>query len=132
MTRATVSLVLVLVCAPEKPCLELFRSEPSLEQNARDATVYVFLPVVERTMGLPAEGKMLHDGRKAHALARALARVLAHETVHVIDPDIPHGPEGSVMSENLTSAVLLGHRLAFHEDTARKLFERLLESVPHR
>jgi hypothetical protein len=103
-----------------------------LERNARAGTVYVFLPVVERTMGLPVEDKMIHDGRKAHALARALAWVLAHEVVHAVDPDIPHGPEGSLMSENLTAPLLLGHRLVFHEDTARRLFERLVECVTER
>jgi hypothetical protein len=36
------------------------------------------------------------------------------------------------MSKNLTAPLLLGHRLAIHEDTARKLFERLLESVAER
>lgn len=97
-----------------------------LEKNALARTVYIFVPVVERTIGHAVGGKMLHDGRKAHALARALARVVAHETVHAIDPDIPHGPEGSVMSANLTSELLLGHRLSFHETTAARLLESLL------
>ncbi len=92
-----------------------------LERNARTGTVYLFVPVVERIIGHPVDGKMLHDGRKAHALAR----VLAHETVHAIDPDIPHGPEGSVMSANLTSELLLGHRFSFHESTATRLLQSL-------
>ena len=92
-----------------------------LERNARAGTIYVFVPVVERIIGHPVDDKMIHDGRKAHALARALARVLAHETVHAIDPDIPHGPEGSVMSDNLTLDLLLGHRLTFHESTTKRL-----------
>jgi hypothetical protein len=139
MTRAVVALVVSLVCAPEKPRIELFWSDyellekrlsagarkalerearaifseagidvvfligspedhgksggmrvvlmprsaetwalpgntmgATMERNARAGTVYVFLPVVERTIGLPVEDKMIHDGRKAHALARAL------------------------------------------------------------
>jgi hypothetical protein len=63
----------------------------------------------------------VHDGRKAQALARALGRVLAHETVHAIDGDIPHGPEGSVMSESLTRELLLRDRLLLHETTASLL-----------
>ncbi|HJS75733.1 MAG TPA: hypothetical protein VJ921_15680, partial [Vicinamibacteria bacterium] len=98
-----------------------------LERNALAGTVYIFVPVVERIIGHAADGKMLHDGRKAHALSRALARVLAHETVHAIDSDIPHGPEGSVMSENLTRKLLLGHRLTLHEVTVKRLLEGLLE-----
>ena len=98
----------------------------TLEKSAGAGTVFVFVPVVERIVGHSIDDKMIHDGRKAHALARALARVLAHETVHVIDPDIPHGPEGSVMSDNLTAGLLLGHRLSFHESTSKRLLERLL------
>ena len=87
--------------------------------------VYIFVPVVERTLGYAVDDKILHDGRKAHALARALARVLAHETVHAIDPDIPHGPEGSVMSANLSRELLLEHRLSFHESTTIQLLQTL-------
>jgi hypothetical protein len=97
-----------------------------LERRARAGTVYIFVPVVERVIGHDINReRMLHDGRKAHALARALARVLAHETVHAIDPDIPHGPEGSVMSANLTTALLLGHRLSFHESTTKRFLDSL-------
>jgi hypothetical protein len=93
-----------------------------LEKDARIPTVYILVPVVERTIGLSVEpNERVHDGRKAHALARALARVLAHETVHAIDPDIPHGPEGSVMSESLTRELLLGDRLLLHQSTANRL-----------
>ena len=103
-----------------------------LERNARARTVYVFVPVVERTIGHSVDDKMLHDGRKAHALARALARVLAHETVHAIDSNIPHGPEGSVMSANLTSELLLGHRVTFDGTTKARLLESLLRPATAR
>jgi hypothetical protein len=93
-----------------------------LEKNARIPTVYILVPVVERTIGLSMEAnERVHDGRKAQALARALGRVLAHETVHAIDGDIPHGPEGSVMSESLTRELLLRDRLLLHETTANRL-----------
>ncbi len=89
--------------------------------------------MVERIIGLAVDGnQMLHDARKAHALARALGRVLAHEAVHAIDADIPHGPEGSVMSENLTSELLLGHRLAFDGTTKARLLESLLRPATAR
>jgi hypothetical protein len=58
--------------------------------------------------------------------------VIAHETVHAIDPDIPHGPEGSVMSENLTSQLLLGHRLTFDETTKTRLLQSLLRPATAR
>jgi hypothetical protein len=93
-----------------------------LEKDARIPTVYILVPVVERTIGLSMEAnERVHDGRKAHALARALGRVLAHETVHAIDGDIPHGPEGSLMSESLTRELLLGDRLLLDEATANRL-----------
>jgi hypothetical protein len=101
-----------------------------LERIPTERTVYIFVPVVERVIGASVERKeMLHDGRKAQALARALGRVLAHEAVHALDPEIPHGPEGSVMSDNLTTGLLLGHRLSFHESTTKRLLERLLRPL---
>jgi hypothetical protein len=104
-----------------------------LERAPRRATVYIFVPVVERTIGQSAErNEMIHDTRKAHALARALARVLAHEAVHAIDSDIPHGPEGSVMSANLTSEFLLGHRRSFDETTRKRLLESLFRPATAR
>jgi hypothetical protein len=104
-----------------------------LERAPRRATVYIFVPVVERIIGQAAErNEMIHDARKAHALARALARVLAHETVHAIASDIPHGPEGSVMSANLTSAFLLGHRGSFDEMTRKRILESLLRPAKAR
>ena len=97
----------------------------SLGKNAGARTVYIFVPVVERMLGYAVDEKMLHDGRKAMALARALARVLAHEIIHAINPDIPHGPEGSLMTETLTRELLLQHRLSFHETTTRQLLQSL-------
>jgi hypothetical protein len=80
-------------------------------------TVYVFFPVILQILGEDMETKVLHDARKGRVFARALARVLAHEFVHAIDPKIPHGPEGSLMSENLTRKLLLSHELSLHEST---------------
>lgn len=96
-----------------------------LERNCRARTVYIFVPTVERIIGHPVDGKLIHDGRKTHALARTLARVLAHGTVHAIASDIPHGPEGAVMTPSVTSELLLGHRLSLHESTTKRLLERL-------
>jgi len=59
----------------------------------------------------------------------ALARVRAHETVHAIDPEIPHGPEGTVMSKNLTSTALLAHHLSLDETTKARLREALLKGA---
>ena len=97
-----------------------------LEKTRREGTVYLFVPAIERSLGISLDrGEMVHDGRTALALARALGRVLAHETVHAIDPEIAHGPEGSLMSENLTTEHLLSHRLALHPTTAKRLVDRL-------
>jgi hypothetical protein len=46
----------------------------------------------------PVDGKML---RRRRPMRRPRSSTgVAHETVHAIDSDIPHGPEGSVMSAN--------------------------------
>lgn len=102
-----------------------------LERSGHARTVYIFAPAVERTIGLASMAECFTmEGRPM--VWCALARVLAHETVHAIDPDIPHGPEGSVMNANLTSALLLGNRLSLHESTTTSLLKSLAASQHRR
>lgn len=98
-----------------------------LEKNPATRTVFVFLPVILRLMEDPVgnERRLVHDARKGRVLARAVGRVVAHEVAHAIDPDMPHGPPESLMSEHLTSPMLRRYRIGFDEATAERLREGL-------
>lgn len=106
-----------------------------LEKGPSTRTVFIFFPVVQRTMGEPVErkAKMQHDARKGRVFARALARVIAHEVAHAIDPEMPHGPKDSLMSARLTTGMLRQHRLSFDPETADRIHDalrRILGAAP--
>jgi hypothetical protein len=69
----------------------------------RGHSVFVFLPGISRTLG---HDHIDHGPRKLRELSRAIARVLAHELVHVLAPDRPHTATG-LMSASLERRQLL-------------------------
>ncbi len=79
-----------------------------------------------------------HDPRRARPslveapeLARAVARVAAHEVVHAIAPDQPHAREG-LMSQALGRPFLLGERATIDPRCASAFLSRLAERSPTR
>jgi hypothetical protein len=94
-----------------------------LEKRPANRTVFLFLPVILNAMRDPAEHerKLVHDARNGRPLARAVGRVVAHEIAHVIDPEMPHGPPESLMSEHLSFRMLWQDRLGFDDATAARL-----------
>jgi len=77
-----------------------------------------------------------HDPRRARPslveapeLARAVARVAAHEVVHAIAPDQPHAREG-LMSQALGRPFLLGERATIDPRCASAFLSRLAERSP--
>jgi hypothetical protein len=72
--------------------------------NRRDA-VFVFLPPIMRALGLEPRMKRLPTPRERIGLSRAIARVVVHELVHALAPDVEHG-EGSVMQASLSRHAL--------------------------
>lgn len=65
-------------------------------QESRQPALWIVVPQVRAALGLPAE-PTLGEGP---VLARALARVMSHELVHLIAPELPHAGRG-LMSATL-------------------------------
>ena len=77
-------------------------------RKAEDAprALWVFLPAVRAALGVsPRSGGLLAPTERAF-LARALARVIAHETIHAVAPDHPHSRHG-LMSSQMSRKELL-------------------------
>ena len=54
--------------------------------------VWVHVPSVALALGIDRhDGEAMLDPRSAHCLGIGLARVIAHEIVHAIAPELPHG-----------------------------------------
>lgn len=97
----------------------LVRRDP---QSAR--TVWAFASTMRDALGLPAgAGFTLDVGGTLH-LARAMARVVAHEIVHALAPARPHAHDG-LMRNALGRAQLLGARERLDPDCARAVVSGL-------
>ena len=82
--------------------------------------VWLFMDGVRFALGLPATGAASSDD----AIARALARVAAHEIVHAVAPEEPHAAEG-LMRHSLDKAFLLGKRATIDGRCAASFRARL-------
>ena len=73
--------------------------------------LWISLPAIKRTLGLdPTPGRAV-SAFERRQLARALARVLLHEVVHAVAPDLPHAATG-LMCERMDRAFLLKESVA--------------------
>jgi hypothetical protein len=75
------------------------------ERNKR-FNVFVFFPALRRTLGHGADP----SPRRTMDLTRAMARVIAHELVHVLAPERGHSETG-LMSRKLTRRLLLSETI---------------------
>jgi hypothetical protein len=93
-----------------------------MDKRVLTRTLYVFFPNVLHSVGEPAASKsMLRDPRRVRDFSRALARVVTHEVVHAIDPEIPHAEADGIMSAHLTVEMLRRDSLGFAPETATRL-----------
>jgi hypothetical protein len=81
-------------------------------------SIYVFYPSVLRTMQLERSMGPVGSPRSMKYLARAIARVVSHELVHILAPHRPH-TVGGLMNSRLTRKYLLAKRVHFDSDSAR-------------
>ncbi len=79
--------------------------------------IFVFYAGVRRTLGYRE-----NEGSPRHTfeLARALARIMAHEVVHVLAPERGHADTG-LMTEKLTRVNLLADRIALDSSSVEHL-----------
>lgn len=94
------------------PGEDRFRTAPNamaaaLGERGGRYGIFVFFDSVRRTLGY--RGNDLSP-RHTYELSRALARVVAHEVVHVLAPARGHAESG-LMTERLTRDLLLGDRI---------------------
>jgi hypothetical protein len=77
---------------------------PAMRKQAIWRSVLIYLPNIVRTLGYPLrDGDIAIDSRILRQLnrpkdlcdlSRAIGRIIAHEVVHSVSPDIPHTPDG--------------------------------------
>lgn len=81
-------------------------------------TIWVYMPTVAAALDLPGPTPLQSFlGRRA--LGVALGRVLAHELVHLLAPEVPHGT--GVMAPRFRLAELGSGRMAYDNASARAL-----------
>jgi hypothetical protein len=73
----------------------------------RRSALWVNLSTVARVLGLDARSHVTWSGRERLQVATALGRVVAHEVVHVVAPQLPHATRG------LLSATLNRYHLVY-------------------
>lgn len=95
-------------------------------RKAEDAprALWVFLPAVRAALGLSPHAGSLLSAADRGALARALARVIAHETIHAVAPDQPHS-RGGLMSSHMSRRELLRDRVRIDDPSRSALFSGL-------
>jgi hypothetical protein len=86
---------------------------------------WILVPRVRETLGLPAQ-PLPNEGP---LLSRALARVMAHELIHLIAPQVPHVP-GGLMNASLGRDFLIGPLLNAFEDGVVREVRAAFESWP--
>jgi len=96
-----------------------------LREQEPQRAVWLFLENVRFTLALPGKtGRP--DPRGAEQLARAVARVAAHEIIHAIAPDEPHAKEG-LMRHALDRRFLTAERASIDARCAASFVARLAE-----
>ena len=89
-------------------------------------TIYIFFPSVARTLGYEPN-ELLSSGidmKERMELARALSRVVAHEVVHTVAPELPHDDKG-LMHNKLRRSYLLSAKVVLPPQSLRCFHLRL-------
>jgi hypothetical protein len=79
--------------------------------------LWVNLTTVARMLGLDARSRIAWSGRERQQVATALGRVVAHEIVHVIAPQLPHATRG-LLSATLNRSHLVHQRPLLDDNSA--------------
>jgi hypothetical protein len=72
-------------------------------------SIWAFVGNIKRALGLNPRPGHLFSGTETTLLARAVARVVAHEVVHALAPEHPHDSDG-LMKRSLSRNRLVGKR----------------------
>jgi hypothetical protein len=93
--------------------------------SGRPPAAWILVPRVRETLGLssrsvPSDGPLL---------SRALARVMAHELVHLIAPQVPHAP-GGLMNASLGREFLVGRIDAALDERVARAVRQAIDAWP--
>ena len=91
----------------------------SVYRGSRTRTAWINLPAVLRTLRLGDQRPAWPAGARP-GLARALARVIAHELIHILAPEMPHAREG-LLAAKLGPRFLTGPEAALSSPVAAAL-----------
>jgi hypothetical protein len=80
-------------------------------RGAQSQTAWIYLSNVIWALGLQDRGSRGYSAREQEEIARALGRVVAHELVHAVAPDIPHSRTG-LMADTMGRSLLLQRTLS--------------------
>jgi hypothetical protein len=117
-----------VVITPSEPSGDGWHLSPSAMgvylSEAEASTVFVFYHRVARVLGIASgrEGLISPSDRKR--LAKALGRVVVHELVHRIAPELTHARTG-LMSEDLGSSFLTRRAVSLDEVSASAILSAL-------
>jgi hypothetical protein len=81
------------------------------------SVLWVNLTTVARVLGLDARSRIAWSGRERQQVATALGRVVAHEIVHLVAPQLPHATQG-LLSPMLNRYHLVYQHLRLDGDSA--------------
>jgi len=97
-----------------------------LRERARQNNAYLFYLPILRSVGLGRKAGAMLSPRERRDVARAIARVLVHEVIHVIAPNLSHADEG-VMHDALLMGALSRSEIVIDERTRVEFLRCLLE-----
>jgi len=97
-----------------------------LPDRGRQDSVYLFYPPILRNAGLGRRAGAMLRPPERRDLSRAIARVVVHEVVHAIAPNLSHADEG-VMHDSLLAAALLKNEIEIDRRTREEFLRGLME-----
>jgi hypothetical protein len=80
-------------------------------RGGQSRSAWIYLSNVLLALGLPETGAGQLSGIQQRQVALALGRVIAHEVVHAVAPDLPHSRRG-LMARTINRSLLLQARVA--------------------
>ncbi len=93
--------------------------------EAGSSPVFIFYPAVEQVLGVPGDTSRITDPPISPAKwTLGLARIIAHEILHVLLPEKSHDRSG-IFAPDLKRSTLLSQELKLENETRAALAERL-------
>jgi len=97
-----------------------------LPQRSQQDSAYLFYGPILRNVGLGRKAGAMLNPRERQDVARAIARVLVHEVVHAVAPNLSHADEG-VMHEALLIGGLSKQDIEIDDRTKEEFLRGLTE-----